>query len=50
MAILTVGPGKEFTTIQQAVVAAKTGDTVEYDAPNGKKLQVVIVDAVPFTG
>ena len=33
-----------------AIIGAKTGDTVEYDAPNGKKLQVVIVDAVPFTG
>ena len=32
MAILTVGPGNEFTTIQQAVVAAKTGDTVEVQA------------------
>ena len=33
-----------------AIIGAKTGDTVAYDAPNGKKLQVVIVDAVPFTG
>ena len=33
-----------------AIIGAKTGDTVEYDAPNGKKLQVVIVDAVPYTG
>jgi len=33
-----------------AIIGAKTGDTVAYDAPNGKELQVVIVDAVPFTG
>lgn len=26
------------------------GDTVTYLAPNGKELQVVILDAVPFTG
>ncbi len=26
------------------------GETVVYEAPNGKKLEVVIVDAVPYTG
>ena len=26
------------------------GETVSYEAPNGKQLQVVIVDAVPYTG
>ncbi|GAA2142712.1 transcription elongation factor GreA [Nocardioides koreensis] len=33
-----------------AIIGAKVGDTVSYEAPNGKELQVVIVDAVPFTG
>jgi transcription elongation factor GreA len=33
-----------------AIIGASTGDTVSYLAPNGKELQVVIVDAVPFTG
>ena len=27
-----------------------TGETVSYQAPNGKELQVVILDAVPYTG
>ena len=27
-----------------------TGETVSYRAPNGKELQVVILDAVPYTG
>ena len=26
------------------------GDTVSYAAPNGKQLEVVILDAAPFTG
>ena len=26
------------------------GETVSYEAPNGKQLEVVIVDAVPYTG
>jgi transcription elongation factor GreA len=33
-----------------AIIGAKVGETVEFDAPNGKKLKVEIVDAVPFTG
>jgi transcription elongation factor GreA len=33
-----------------AILGSSTGDTVTYEAPNGKKLQVIIVDAVPFTG
>ena len=33
-----------------AILGASKGDTVSYEAPNGKELQVVIVDAVPFTG
>ena len=33
-----------------AIIGAKVGDTVSYEAPNGKELQVVIVDAVPYTG
>jgi len=33
-----------------AIIGAKVGDTVAYEAPNGKELQVVIVDAVPYTG
>jgi len=32
MAILTVGPGKQFAKIEQAVVAAKAGDTVQVQA------------------
>ena len=33
-----------------AIIGRRKGDTVTYEAPNGKKLKVVIVDAVPFTG
>jgi transcription elongation factor GreA len=33
-----------------AILGAKKGDKVAYSAPNGKKLQVEIVDAVPYTG
>ncbi|GAA1761071.1 transcription elongation factor GreA [Nocardioides hankookensis] len=33
-----------------AILGSSKGDTVTYEAPNGKELQVVIVDAVPFTG
>ena len=33
-----------------AIVDAKKGDTVEYEAPNGKKLKVVVLDAKPYTG
>ena len=33
-----------------AIVGAKRGERVTYEAPNGKELQVEIVDAVPYTG
>jgi transcription elongation factor GreA len=33
-----------------AILGAHKGDTVTYTAPNGKELQVEIIDAVPFTG
>jgi transcription elongation factor GreA len=33
-----------------AIIGKKKGATVTYDAPNGRKLQVEIVDAVPYTG
>ncbi len=33
-----------------AIIGHKKGDTVSYDAPNGRKLEVEIVDAVPYKG
>jgi transcription elongation factor GreA len=33
-----------------AILGAKKGDTVTYTAPNGKKLEVEILEAVPYTG
>ncbi len=33
-----------------AIIGRKVGDTVAYEAPNGKELKVEVVDAVPFTG
>ena len=33
-----------------AINGRKVGDKVEFDAPNGKKLKVEIVDAVPYAG
>lgn len=33
-----------------AINGKKKGDTVAYEAPNGKTLEVVIVDATPYTG
>jgi transcription elongation factor GreA len=33
-----------------AILGAKRGDTVTYTAPNGKDLQVELVDAVPYAG
>ncbi|RJS47751.1 transcription elongation factor GreA [Nocardioides cavernaquae] len=33
-----------------AVIGAKKGDTVGYEAPNGKTLEVVVLDAVPYAG
>ena len=32
-----------------ALIGARVGDTVSYQAPNGKHLKVVIVDAGPYT-
>lgn len=34
----------------EAVIGTSKGDTVSYKAPNGKTLEVVVLDAVPFTG
>lgn len=34
----------------QAISGHKRGETVAYEAPNGKQLRVVILDAKPFTG
>jgi transcription elongation factor GreA len=34
----------------EAISGRSKGETVSYLAPNGKELQVVILDAVPFTG
>ena len=33
-----------------AIIGHKRGETVPYTAPNGKQLEVTILDAVPFTG
>ncbi len=33
-----------------AIIGSKKGDTVAYEAPNGKTLEVEIVEAVPYTG
>jgi transcription elongation factor GreA len=33
-----------------AIIGRKRGETVPYTAPNGKQLEVTILDAVPFTG
>jgi len=33
-----------------AIIGATKGDTVTYEAPNGRQLKVVIVDAVPYRG
>ena len=33
-----------------AIIGHQKGETVPYEAPNGKTLQVEILDAVPFTG
>jgi transcription elongation factor GreA len=34
----------------QAIQGAKRGETVSYEAPNGKQIKVEIVDAVPYAG
>ena len=33
-----------------AILGDQKGETVSYEAPNGKQLKVEIVDAVPYTG
>ena len=33
-----------------AILGHQKGDTVTYTAPNGKELEVEVVDAVPYTG
>ena len=33
-----------------AIFGAKVGDTISYEAPTGKMLEVVILDAKPYTG
>jgi transcription elongation factor GreA len=33
-----------------AIMGRMVGDTVEYNAPNGKKLKVEILEATPYTG
>ena len=33
-----------------AIIGARRGETVTYAAPNGKQLEVEIVDAVPYAG
>ena len=33
-----------------AIIGAKVGDTISYEAPTGKMLEVVILDAKPYTG
>jgi transcription elongation factor GreA len=34
----------------QALTGAKAGDTVTYDAPNGKKISLELLEAVPYSG
>jgi transcription elongation factor GreA len=33
-----------------ALLGAASGETIDFEAPNGKKLKIEIVDAVPYTG
>ncbi|MBB6627005.1 transcription elongation factor GreA [Nocardioides sp. KIGAM211] len=33
-----------------AIIGAKVGDTVSYEAPNGKALKVVVLEAHPYAG
>ncbi len=40
----------EQSPIGSAVTGHKAGDTVSYEAPNGKQVDVKILDAKPFTG
>ncbi|UAL30641.1 transcription elongation factor GreA [Nocardioides rotundus] len=34
----------------KALIGAKKGDKVSYEAPNGRSIEVEVVDAVPYTG
>jgi transcription elongation factor GreA len=34
----------------KALLGSKKGDTVSYEAPNGRRIEVEVVDAVPYTG
>ena len=34
----------------KAIIGSRRGETVTFDAPNGKELKVEIVDAVPYSG
>src|SRR4051812_46766811 len=34
----------------QAINGARKGETVDYEAPNGKQIKVEIIEAVPYTG
>ncbi|HET6627488.1 MAG TPA: transcription elongation factor GreA [Nocardioidaceae bacterium] len=34
----------------KAIIGSKRGDTVAYEAPNGKELKVEIVEAIPYKG
>ncbi|MBG6083996.1 transcription elongation factor GreA [Zhihengliuella flava] len=40
----------EKSPIGAAVHGAKVGDTLSYEAPNGRKIEVKIISAKPFTG
>lgn len=40
----------EKSPIGAAVHGAKVGDTISYEAPNGRKIEVKIISAKPFTG
>ena len=33
-----------------ALIGAKKGDTVSFEAPNGKMLKVEVIDAAPYSG
>lgn len=40
----------EQSPLGQAIVGHKIGDTVSYEAPNGKQVEVTIVDVATYTG
>lgn len=40
----------EASPLGQAILGAKVGDTVSYVAPNGKTIEVTIVDVATYTG